>query len=163
MPEGVHYDQRSDGGSRHPVYASTALDFGCGIEVRLQPIRVDAENLFLGVHEMRRPSRVGDRVAGRHEGESRNQNLVARLHACQQKTDVERRRAVRRDDRVRTAGVGGQIALETVDIAADRGNPARVQAIFHIGPLVARELRFMKRHKSLRIAQHASHDFQKPA
>ena len=52
------------------------------------------------------------------------------------------------------SGVGRQVALEAVDIGADRGDPAGVDAVFHVVPFAAGEFGFVKGKRLRRFAEH---------
>ena len=64
---------------------------------------------------------------------------VTRLHAGQLQRYVQRSGTIHHGYGMARASVGSEISLETVDIAADRRDESRIQAVLEISPLVTRK------------------------
>ena len=114
-------------------------------EIFDHPVRVHLPGVRLGVDEDRMSADVSDRVGGRDKRQTGNQDLVVWPHTRHQQRDVKGRRAVDGGHRVRDPDGLSQRPLEAVDEGPDRRDPPRIQALLHVGPLVARNRRLAER------------------
>jgi len=90
----VHRDSGADPTPRNPVSAPFVLDLGHLPEGIPQFPGVDAKGPLRDVREMRDAPAIGHRVGRRHEGERRDDDLVAGLDPRKLQTDVKGRRPV---------------------------------------------------------------------
>ncbi len=148
MSEDVHGNDRLDAPARAAIaqravaaLAALAQKLGGSRGIHLPKIR-------LGIDEHRPRVCISDGIRGRDERERRDEHFVVRLHARDEQRNVQRRRAIHRRDRVRRAGAAREIALEAIDVAADRRDPAGVETVFQILPLVPADRRDAERNES---------------
>ncbi len=93
---------------------------------------------------MRRGAGVADRVRGRDEGETWNQDLIAGFDSGHTQCDLKRSRPVDYRDRERRSRVVTQPALEPLHIRTSRRHPTGIDAFLHILPLISLERRLVK-------------------
>lgn len=144
MPEDVHGNDGGDPRAGRPVARAVGSGLGGLGQPCVHRRRIQPERLPAAVHEMRSGAAIGDRIGGRHEGQGRHEDFVARLHARQKQSDMQRGGAVHRGHRALDAAQRRKLGFETVDVGAHRRDPARVEAFLHIGPFGAGEARFMQ-------------------
>jgi len=97
--------------------------------------------LRLGVDEDGPRTAIKDGVAAAHEGQRRAEHRVTRLHAKEQQREVNRRRAGTHRRRVADARVSGQLALETVDVRAERRDPVGLEGVVDERALLVAQVR----------------------
>ena len=103
----------------------------------------------LRINEDRPGVGITDRIGRGDKGQRGDQHFIVGLHAREQQCDVQRRSAVDRGDRKLGAGALRHHRLKAVHIRTHGRDPARIQAVFDISPLVALDLRDTKRNEGL--------------
>ena len=98
-----------------------------------------------GVDEDGPRIRVPDGIGRRDERQCRAEHFVIRLDAADFQCNVQGRRAVDRGDGVLRSHPFGDHLFKPIDVSPDRANPAGVDAILNVLPLVARDLRHAER------------------
>ena len=106
-----------------------------GGDPRFEACRIELPGLGIRVREHGRGRAIVNDVRGGHEGQARNDHLVARTDPRGHQRQVERRRPVRDGHAVRDSAEGREVALELPDECAERADPAGAHGLHHVGDL----------------------------
>jgi hypothetical protein len=98
------------------------------VNARLERRRIEIEGVGVDVDEHRHRPEQGNHFCGRGEGESGDQDRVARAHAERHESQCQRIGAARAGDRVGGAAERGQARLELGDLGAHDVLPVRENA-----------------------------------
>ena len=91
---------------------------------------------WLCIDEDRPSANIANRVSWGDESEGGNKNFIVCLHARQQQSDVQGGGAVDSGDSILHPACSATHRLESVDIAANGGNPVGIETLLDVVPFI---------------------------